>query len=116
MRTPFLPPRYASFYVPLSFNKLDIRDYLQRAYGVGVISVRSFVEQQKVTRLRPAGKFGYGKLRRPMAKKKMTVEMKEPFVWPEAPTDMSAYVFYLSSFLPFCLTYVDLLILVDCFG
>ncbi|PLN79164.1 ribosomal protein L23 family protein [Aspergillus taichungensis] len=91
MRTPFLPPRYASFYVPLSFNKLDIRDYLQRVYGVGVLSVRSYVEQQKVTRLRPAGKFGYGKLRRPMAKKKMTVEMKEPFVWPDAPKDMSAW-------------------------
>ncbi|KAB8229098.1 54S ribosomal protein L23, mitochondrial [Aspergillus alliaceus] len=89
IRTPFLPPRYASFYVPLSFNKLDMRDYMQRVYGVDVISVRSYVEQQKVTRLRPQGKFGYGKIRRPMSKKKMTIEMTQPFVWPEAPKDMS---------------------------
>lgn len=91
IRTPFLPPRYATFYVPLNFNKLDMRDYLQRLYGVGVLRIRSYVEQQKVTRLRPLGKFGYGRLRRPMSKKKMTVEMKEPFVWPEAPTDMSPW-------------------------
>lgn len=68
-----------------------MRDYLQRLYGVGVLRIRSYVEQQKVTRLRPLGKFGYGRLRRPMSKKKMTVEMKEPFVWPEAPTDMSPW-------------------------
>lgn len=104
IRTPFLPPRYASFYVPLHFNKLDIRDYLQRLYGVKVLSVRSFVEQQKVTRMRKDGKHGYGRLRRPQAKKKMTVEMKEPFVWPEPPKDMAPYVnpfslpiFYLPS-------------------
>ncbi|PYH96283.1 ribosomal protein L23 family protein [Aspergillus ellipticus CBS 707.79] len=91
IRTPFLPPRYASFYVPLNFNKLDMRDYLQRLYGVGVLSVRSYVEQQKVTRLRPLGKYGYGRLRRPESKKKMTVEMKEPFVWPEVPQEMDAW-------------------------
>ena len=71
-----------------------MRDYLKRLYGVDVLSVRSYVEQQKVTRLRPLGKFGYGKLRRPMSKKKMTVEMKTPFVWPEAPADMTPYVFF----------------------
>ncbi|KAE8413027.1 ribosomal protein L23-domain-containing protein [Aspergillus pseudocaelatus] len=91
IRTPFLPPRYASFYVPLNFNKLDMRDYLKHLYGVDVLSVRSYVEQQKVTRLRPLGKFGYGKLRRPMSKKKMTVEMKTPFIWPEAPADMTPW-------------------------
>lgn len=92
VRTPFLPPRYASFHVPLSFNKLDMRDYLQRVYGVGVIGVRSYIEQQKVTRMRPLGRWGYGKVRRPESKKRMTVEMKEPFVWPEAPKDMAPYV------------------------
>ncbi|KAE8149311.1 hypothetical protein BDV25DRAFT_156586 [Aspergillus avenaceus] len=90
IRTPFLPPRYASFYVPLNFNKLDMRDYLQRLYGVNVLSVRSYVEQQKVTRLRPKDKYGYGKLRRPVSKKKMTVEMKQPFVWPDLP-DMEKF-------------------------
>lgn len=70
-----------------------MRDYLQRLYGVGVLSIRSYVEQQKVTRLRPQGKYGYGKLRRPTSKKRMTVEMKEPFVWPETPESMDAYVY-----------------------
>lgn len=96
MRTPFLPPRFASFYVPLSFNKLDIRDYLNRLYGVKVLAVRSFVEQQKVTRIRKDGR-GYGALRRPKSKKKMTVEMKDPFVWPETPEDMSQYVLSFAS-------------------
>ncbi|PYH44534.1 mitochondrial 54S ribosomal protein uL23m [Aspergillus saccharolyticus JOP 1030-1] len=91
IRTPFLPPRYASFYVPLNFNKLDIRDYLQRAYGVGVLAVRSFVEQQKVTQMKPNGRYGYGKFRRPKSKKRMTVELKEPFVWPEAPESMDKW-------------------------
>jgi large subunit ribosomal protein L23 len=78
-----------------------MRDYLKRLYGVDVLNVRSYVEQQKVTRLRPLGKFGYGKLRRPESKKKMTVEMKVPFVWPDAPADMSAYVIpFLVSLLP----------------
>jgi len=93
IRTPFLPPRFASFHVPLSFNKLDMRDYLQRLYGVDVLSVRSYIEQQKITRLRPMGRWGYGKLRRPESKKRMTVEMKQPFVWPDAPADMSPYAF-----------------------
>lgn len=98
IRTPFLPPRFASFYVPLNFNKLDLRDYLQRVYGVGVLSVRSTVEQQKVTRELPNGRYGYGKWRRPRSKKRMTVELKEPFVWPEVPENMEAYVTFF-----FCL-------------
>lgn len=75
-----------------------MRDYLQRVYSVGVVGVRSYIEQQKVTRMRPMGRWGYGRVRRPESKKRMTVEMKEPFVWPEAPTDMAAYVVL---FLPF---------------
>ncbi|RMJ28512.1 hypothetical protein PHISP_00639 [Aspergillus sp. HF37] len=91
IHTPFLSPRFASFQVPLSFNKLDLRDYLRRAYGVHAIRVRSFVQQQKVTRAKRFGKPGYGPLRRPMSTKKMTVEMTEPFVWPEVPEDMSPW-------------------------
>jgi ribosomal protein L23 len=92
IHTPSLPPRFASFYVPLSFNKLDIRDYLKRAYGVHTIRVRSFVQQEKITRAKRFGKPGFGPLRRPISKKKMTVEMTEPFVWPDLPEDMSPYV------------------------
>ncbi|KAK2766935.1 hypothetical protein FQN54_006250 [Arachnomyces sp. PD_36] len=91
IRTPFLPPRYASFWVPLTFNKLDLKDYLNRLYGVGVLSIRSYVEQQKPTRELRGGRSGYGKLRRPQSRKKMTVELKEPFVWPEQPEDMSPW-------------------------
>ncbi|KAK2806401.1 hypothetical protein FQN50_005818, partial [Emmonsiellopsis sp. PD_5] len=72
IRTPYLPPRYASFWVPLTFNKLDIKDYLKRAYNVDVLKVRSYVEQQKPTRELSRGREGYGKWRRPQARKKMT--------------------------------------------
>uniref|UniRef100_A0A093Y6Q7 Large ribosomal subunit protein uL23m n=1 Tax=Talaromyces marneffei PM1 TaxID=1077442 RepID=A0A093Y6Q7_TALMA len=91
IRTPFLPPRYATFYVPLEFNKLDMREYMKQLYNVDIISIRSVVEQQKVTRERRDGGFGHGPLRRPKSKKKMTIEMREPFVWPEAPEDKSAW-------------------------
>ncbi|KAL4937411.1 hypothetical protein BDV06DRAFT_215906 [Aspergillus oleicola] len=90
MRTPFLPPRYASFYVPLWFSKLDMRDYMQRLYGIGIIGIRSYVEQQKVTRIMRE-KQAYGRLRRPRSRKRMTVEMKDPFVWPEVPEKMDAW-------------------------
>ncbi|KAK2792729.1 hypothetical protein FQN52_002791 [Onygenales sp. PD_12] len=91
IRTPYLPPRYAAFWVPLTFNKLDIKDYLKRVYNVHVLKVRSFVEQQKPTRELSRGREGYGKWRRPQARKKMTVEMTDPFVWPEEPKDMEGW-------------------------
>ncbi|EGD90130.1 hypothetical protein H112_02603 [Trichophyton rubrum D6] len=91
IRTPFLPPRYASFWVPLTFNKLDMKDYMKRVYNVDVIKVRSYVEQQKVTRELPRGRQGVGPMRRPMPKKKMTIEMTEPFVWPEEPEDFGPW-------------------------
>ncbi|KAM5467518.1 mitochondrial 54S ribosomal protein YmL41 [Microsporum audouinii] len=91
IRTPFLPPRYASFWVPLTFNKLDMKDYMKRVYNVDVIKVRSYVEQQKVTRELPRGRQGVGPMRRLMAKKKMTIEMTEPFVWPHEPEDFSPW-------------------------
>ena len=92
IRTPFLSPRFAAFYVPLNFNKLDLRDYLDRLYGVKALKIRSVVEQQRPTRERPLGKNGYGRWRRPQSKKRMTVELAEPFVWPEEPKDLNAYV------------------------
>jgi len=88
LRTPNLPPTFAKFVVPLTFNKLDLRDYLFHAYGVTVLRVRSYVEQQKVQSKGKAARRWY----RPRAVKKMTVEMDKPFVWPEEPTDFSAYV------------------------
>ena len=89
-----------------------MRDYLQRLYGVDVLSVRSYIEQQKVTRLKPMGKWGYGKLRRPMSKKKMTVEMTQPFVWPESPKELDAYVPF--PFLSFCFAFYFVLYVYVC--
>ncbi|KAJ5152379.1 54S ribosomal protein [Penicillium capsulatum] len=90
VRTPFLSPRYAQFRVPLNFNKLDLRDYLQNVYGVGVVSVRSYIEQQPITRITRDGR-NFAAWRRPQSLKRMTVELREPFVWPESPTDLSKW-------------------------
>ncbi|KAJ5620415.1 hypothetical protein N7510_004399, partial [Penicillium lagena] len=90
VRTPNLSPQYAQFRVPLSFNKLDLRDYLKNVYGVGVRSIRSYVEMQPVTRVTRDGK-GRGPIRRPKSEKRMTVELVEPFVWPEEPKDLTPW-------------------------
>jgi ribosomal protein L23 len=90
IRSPFLPPTYAKFLVPLNLNKLDIRDYLFHSYNVRVLRVRSFIEQQKVQTNNKGQKF------RPKAVKKMCVEMDKPFVWPEEPEDFTAYVCVLA--------------------
>ncbi|KAK7707257.1 mitochondrial 54S ribosomal protein YmL41 [Botryosphaeria dothidea] len=92
LRTPFLPPTFAKFLVPLHLNKLDLRDYLWHAYGIKCTNIRSFVQQQKMRQDDPARK-------RPMSRrwyrgpsiKKMTVEMDRPFVWPEDPEDWTPY-------------------------
>ncbi|KAJ5312455.1 hypothetical protein PENANT_c027G03848 [Penicillium antarcticum] len=90
IRTPKLSPYYAQFRVPLAFNKFDLRDYLQNLYGVGVHGIRSYVQQQPITRITRDGK-GYGPWRRPKSQKRMTVELREPFVWPEEPKDLTAW-------------------------
>ncbi|KAJ5107006.1 54S ribosomal protein [Penicillium angulare] len=89
-RTPYLSPRYAQFHVPLNFNKLDLRDYLKNLYNVEVLKIRSYIEQQPITRVRRDGR-SLGPWRRPQSKKRMTVELKEPFSWPEPPTDLSKW-------------------------
>ncbi|KAJ5697674.1 54S ribosomal protein [Penicillium malachiteum] len=89
-RTPFLSPRYAQFHVPLNFNKLDMRDYLKNLYNVNVIKIRSYVEQQPITRITRDGR-SLGKWRRPKSTKRMTVELREPFVWPEAPASLDQW-------------------------
>lgn len=72
--------------VPLSMNKLDMRDYLYHAYSVKTLSVRSFIEQQSVRQGKPGSiKPQIKRWYRPQAKKYMTVELEQPFVWPETP-------------------------------
>jgi large subunit ribosomal protein L23 len=84
LRTPDLPPTFASFYAPLHLNKLDLRDYLWNCYGISVLSVRSFVQQQRIREGKPGDKIhSPRRWFRPRSLKKMTVEMDKPFVWPE---------------------------------
>jgi large subunit ribosomal protein L23 len=92
LRTPKLPPTFASFIVPLNINKLDMRDYLYNCYDVRVRGVRSFIQLQKLRQdkpgaIRPSPRQWY----RPRSIKKMLVELERPFVWPEEPKDFDKY-------------------------
>jgi Ribosomal protein L23 len=93
IRTPSLPPKYASFWVPLWFNKLDFKNYLKNVYNVDVLHIRSFVKQQKVEQEERQTLDGIirGRFSRPPAKKKMTVELVDPFVYPDEEKDLSPY-------------------------
>lgn len=100
LRTPFLPPTFAKFLVPLKLNKLDMRDYLWHAYGVKCNNVRSFVQQQKLRQDDPARKRAMPRRwYRGASIKKMTVEMDRPFAWPEEPEDWTPYVAFVFPFL-----------------
>lgn len=80
----------ATFNVPLSFNKLDFRDYLWNVYNVEVRSVRSFVNQMR-PRQRQYGNTRGGKWYRPRSQKMMIAELARPFVWPETPEDLGPW-------------------------
>lgn len=97
IRTTHLPPNFVQFIVPLNINKLDLKDYLYHAYGVQCLSVRSYVEQQKIAQSKRHLGERHLEWYRPRATKRMTVELDEPFIYPEAPTDFEPYV-HLCSF------------------
>ncbi|KAI1197540.1 hypothetical protein F5X97DRAFT_177166 [Nemania serpens] len=78
------PPTFATFEVPLTFNKFDLRDYLLHAYKTPVIAVRSQLRQQPVKR-------SSGRIHRPAPIKTMTVQLTKPFVWPRVPTDVKPW-------------------------
>ena len=86
-RSPARHPRTAVFSVPLTFNKLDLRDYLAHVYGLKTLSIRAFIiqsplmERYEDTR----GKHYH----RNQNEKRMVVEMVEPFVYPDVPVDLS---------------------------
>ncbi|KAF8472001.1 ribosomal protein L23-domain-containing protein [Kalaharituber pfeilii] len=90
LRTKHLPPTSAQFIVPLNFTKLDLKDYLLHAYNVKVLSVRSYVVQQKVQRIKNLEE-QRREWYRPRAIKKMTVELEKPFIYPPEPTDLSPW-------------------------
>ena len=89
--------------MPLRLNKLDLKDYLWHAYGVPVLRVRSYVQQQKVVADKPGALLPRrNRWYRPRAKKRMTVEMADepgcgPFVWPEEVDDFEPCVLNPSS-------------------
>jgi len=81
----------ARFCVPLDMNKLDFRDYLFNGYGVRALAVKTYIKQRPVEVM-----YNYPKLKgrsvraqwhRRRAIKFMTVEMDQPFVWPQKPTE-----------------------------
>jgi large subunit ribosomal protein L23 len=80
----------------LWFNKLDFKGYLKNVYNVDVLHVRSYVQQAKVQRNEhrksDGTSQGNGKLYRPEARKKMTVELVDPFVYPKEEKDLTPYV------------------------
>jgi large subunit ribosomal protein L23 len=80
----------ATFNVPLTFNKLDLRDYLWNVYNVEVRSVRSFVNQMRL-RMKQLGNSQGGKWYRPRSQKMMIAELARPFVWPEMPEDLTPW-------------------------
>lgn len=73
-------PYQAKFIVPKSFNKLDLRDYLFHIYGLRAMNVTTQLLHGKYTRANIASP----RYRSPQVKK-MTIDMAEPFIWPEEP-------------------------------
>jgi large subunit ribosomal protein L23 len=71
-------PYQAKFVVPRNFNKLDLRDYLYHLYGLRALNVTTQLLWARWTREGP----GKPRYRSPQIKK-MTIEMADPFVWPE---------------------------------
>ncbi|KAI0171858.1 hypothetical protein GGR52DRAFT_444711 [Hypoxylon sp. FL1284] len=80
------PANFATFKVPLRFNKLDLRDYLQHAYNVGVLGVRAQVTQREPREMRQ-----HWRKYRPQPIKTMTVELRRPFTWPAVPEDLTPW-------------------------
>ncbi len=94
-------PYFATFQVPLRFNKLDLRDYLYHAYGVEVRSVRSWLTAQlprrryqdnenddsnkSSTTYKDIKALRTGPWYRPQPIKRMMVELVKPFAFPEPP-------------------------------
>ncbi|KAH6664774.1 hypothetical protein F5X68DRAFT_225552 [Plectosphaerella plurivora] len=80
LHKPHQPPNWAMFQVPLRFSKFDLRDYLWNLYGLEAKKIRSVVKisPPENSRRAPSTKF-------------MTIEMDQPFVWPEAPEDKEAW-------------------------
>lgn len=76
-------PYQAKFLVPRNFNKMDLRDYLWHVYGLRALNVTVQLLHAKFTR----GPDDHARYRGPQFKK-MTIDMEEPFIWPELPSSI----------------------------
>ena len=63
----------------MTFNKFDLRDYLFNVYRTRVHHVRAFIIGGGMERRDDGKKY------MPAGKKYMSVELEEPFVWPDPP-------------------------------
>ena len=86
VRKPHDSPFFASFDVPLWFNKLDLKSYLKELYNVDVVHVRSFVQQKALTRRNNPNRRRQGAWKRPQSGKRMKVQLVEPFEYPREAT------------------------------
>lgn len=75
-------PYQAKFVVPRYFNRLDLRDYLYHVYGLRALNVTTQLLWARWSRQTPRSP-----RYRSTQIKKMTIDMAEPFVWPEQPTE-----------------------------
>lgn len=91
IRKPNDSPYYASFRVPLWFNKLDTKDYLKSVYNVDVVHVRSYTVENTLRRAKHPNARKEGAYYRPKAEKRMKVQLVEPFQWPAEIKDFSEY-------------------------
>ncbi|ODV77582.1 uncharacterized protein CANTADRAFT_55629 [Suhomyces tanzawaensis NRRL Y-17324] len=76
-------PYQAKFLVPKSMNKMDLRDYLWNVYGLRALNVTVQLLHGRFQR----DAFAYARYRLPQYKK-MTVDMAEPFIWPEVSPEL----------------------------
>ena len=81
-------PYYARFYVPLEFNKLDMKSYLKELYNVDTVHIRSWVSEARIGRRRTRNPYDQGPQQRGRAKKNMIVQLVEPFRWPKMRRDL----------------------------
>ncbi|KAH3679596.1 hypothetical protein WICMUC_000828 [Wickerhamomyces mucosus] len=79
-------PYQAKFIVPKSFNRMDLRDYLYHVYGLRAFNITTQLQHSKFTRDGNAiARYRTGQI------KKMTIEMVEPFIWPQEPKDKNPW-------------------------
>lgn len=76
-------PYQAKFLVPRNFNKMDLRDYLWHVYGLRALNVTVQLLHAPFVRSHN----DLARHRGPQYKK-MTIDMAEPFVWPELPAGL----------------------------